>query len=179
MVIDIIALLFIVLALYKGWTKGLIMSLFVLLSYAVALTCAFYFSSKVAGYFKASAGSESKWYSILAFIVVMIGAIILVRIIGKLIEKTAELMLLGMVNRILGIVVFGLFYGSLLAISIVYLQNYELLDDSAIHQAKSGSCLHNYGDWLLKKLTVWMPEIKNMFNNSKQFIEQKATLLPE
>ena len=179
MVIDIIALLFVVLALYKGWSKGLIMSLFVLLSYAVALTCAFYFSSKVAGYFKASAVSDSKWYSILAFIVVMIGAIILVRIIGKLIQKTAELMLLGMVNRILGIVVFGLFYGSLLAISIVYLQNYGLLDDSMIQNAKTGSYLHNYGGWLLNKLTVWMPEIKNMFNNSKQFIEQKATLLPE
>jgi len=96
-----------------------------------------------------------------------------------LIEKTAELMLLGMVNRILGIVVFGLFYGSLLAISIVYLQNYGLLDDSMIQNAKTGSHLHNYGDWLLKKLTVWMPEIKNMFNNSKQFIEQKATLLPQ
>jgi len=179
MVIDIITLLLVVLALYKGWSKGLIMSLFVLLSYAVALTCAFYFSSKVAGYFKASAGSESKWYSILAFIVVMIGAIILVRIIGKLIEKTAELMLLGMINRILGIVVFGLVYGSLLAILIVYLQNYGLLDDSMIQNAKTGSYLNNYGDWLLKKLTVWMPEIKNMFNNSKQFIEQKATLLPE
>ena len=179
MVIDIIALLVVVLALYKGWSKGLIMSLFVLLSYAVALTCAFYFSSKVAGYFKASAGSESKWYSILAFIVVMIGAIILVRILGKLIEKTAELMLLGLVNRILGIVVFGLVYGSLLAISIVYLQNYGLLVDSTIQHAKSGSYLHNYGDWLLRKLTVWVPEIKNMFNSSKQFIEQKATLLPQ
>ena len=179
MVIDIIALLVVVLALYKGWSKGLIMSLFVMLSYVVVLTCAFYFSSKVAGYFKASAGSESKWYSILAFIVVMIGAIILVRIIGKLIEKTAELMLLGLVNRILGIVVFGLVYGSLLAILVVYLQNYGLLEDSTIQHAKSGSYLHKYGDWLLKKLTVWVPEIKSMFNNSKQFIEQKATLLPQ
>jgi membrane protein required for colicin V production len=179
MVIDIIVILVVVLALYKGWSKGLIMSLFVLLSYAVALTCAFYFSSKVAGYFKASAGSESKWYSILAFIVVMIGAIILVRIIGKLIEKTAELMLLGLVNRILGIVVFGLVYGSLLAILVVYLKNYGLLEDSTIQNARAGSYLNNYGDWLLKKLTVWVPEIKNMFNSSKQFIEQKATLLPQ
>ena len=99
MLLNIIATLLIVLAFYKGWSKGLIMSLFVLLSYFIATVLAFHLSGKLAGYFKDSAGSDSKWYSFLAFIAIMLGAIIFVRLVGKLVEKAAEAVMLGLVNK--------------------------------------------------------------------------------
>lgn len=50
MAIDIILLLVLALAFYKGWTQGLIMALFVFVSYFIALALAFQFSGMVQGY---------------------------------------------------------------------------------------------------------------------------------
>jgi len=54
MVTDILLLLVLVMAFYKGWTKGLIMALFVFVSYFIALALAFQFSGLVQGYLKAN-----------------------------------------------------------------------------------------------------------------------------
>lgn len=177
MIPDIIILLVLVLAVYKGWTKGFIMSVFIFLSYFIALALAFHLSGKVAGYFKETAGSDSKWYSFLAFLAVMIGAVILIRLLGKLIEKTAELMLLGLINRILGIVIFGFLYIGLVAVAIVYLKQYGLVGDDVLKDSKTGQYLVPFGNWTITHFTNWLPEMKNLFNNSSEFIQQKSKSL--
>lgn len=177
MIPDIIVLLVLVLAVYRGWTKGFIMSVFVFLSYFIALALAFHLSGKVAGYFKESAGSDSKWYSFLAFLAVMIGAVILIRLLGKLIEKTVELMLLGVINRILGIAIFGFLYTGLLAVAIVYLNKYGLVGDDVLKNSKTGQYLVSFGNWTIIHFTNWLPEMKNLFNNSNEFIQQNSNSL--
>lgn len=172
MLLNIVATLLVVLAFYKGWTKGLIMSLFVLLSYFVATVLALHLSGKLAGYFKDSAGSDSRWYSFLAFIAIMLAGIIIVRLVGKLVEKAAESVMLGMVNRILGVVVYSLIYLSFLSIVLIYLRQFGIIEvDSA---SKTQEYLLKLGDWTTNQYGKWLPEMKNLFNNSADFIKVKA-----
>ena len=103
MLIDILLLILLALAVYKGWSKGFIMAVFVFISYFVALALAFHFSGSVEGYIRKHSSSDSKWFSFLSFILVMIGGIIAVRLVGKLIEKSAELLMLGFFNRLMGL----------------------------------------------------------------------------
>jgi membrane protein required for colicin V production len=177
MLIDIIALLLLVLAIYKGWTQGFIMSIFSFLSYFIAITLAFYFSAKVAGYFKQTAGSDSKWYSFLAFFAVMIGAIIIIRIIGKMVEKAAELMLLGIVNRIAGIAIFGFLYFGLMSVLFVYLIKYQIASTQFLSESRVGNYCIPFGNSIIVHFGDWFPEIKELFKNSKEFIQQKGESL--
>lgn len=177
MLIDIIALLLLVLAIYKGWSQGLIMSIFSFLSFFIAIILAFYFSAQVAGYFKQSTGSDSKWYSFLAFFAVMIGAIIIIRIIGKMIEKVAELMLLGLVNRIAGIIIFGFLYFGLMSVLLVYLTRFQLVSSQFLSESRVGHYCIPFGNWIIESFSDWFPDIKTLFNNSKDYIQQKGESL--
>jgi len=172
MLIDIFLLILLSLAAYKGWTKGFIMAIFVFISYFVALALAFHFSGTVEGYIRSNSSSDSKWYSFLAFILVMIGGIIAVRLVGKLIEKSAELMLLGLVNRVLGILVMATIYISFFAVILVYCSRFGLVGDGQASDSKSLSYLIKYGHWLVAHFSEWMPALKNLFNDAKAIIKQ-------
>lgn len=173
MIIDILLLILLVLALYKGWTKGFIMAIFVFVSYFVALALAFHFSGSVEGYIRTHSSSDSRWFSFLSFILVMIAGIIAVRLVGKLIEKSAELMLLGLVNRFLGILVMCSIYITFFAVILVYCSRFGLLGDGQAADSKSVSYLMRYGQWLVSHFSEWIPALKNLFNEAKAIIKQK------
>lgn len=172
MLTDILLLVLLALAAYKGWTKGFIMAIFMFISYFVALALAFHFSGTVEGYIRSNSSSDSKWYSFLAFILVMIAGIIAVRLVGKLIEKSAELMLLGLVNRVLGILVMATIYITFFAVILVYCSRFGLMGDGQASDSKSLSYLMKYGHWLVAHFSEWMPALKNLFNDARGIIKQ-------
>ena len=172
MLIDIILLILFALAVYKGWTKGFIMAIFVFVSYFVALALAFHFSGTVEGYIRSHSSNDSKWYSFVSFILVMIAGIIAVRLVGKLIEKSAELMLLGLVNRFLGILVMAIIYVTFFAVTLVYCNRFGLMGDSQATDSKSLGYLIQYGRWLVSHFSEWMPALKNLFNDVRGVIKQ-------
>ena len=172
MVIDILLLILLALALYKGWTKGFIMAIFVFVSYFVALALAFHFSGTVEGYLRTHSSSDSKWFSFLSFILVMIAGIIAVRLVGKIIEKSAELMLLGLVNKMLGILVMCVIYVTFFSVTLVYCNRFGLVGDGQANDSKSLSYLMGYGQWLVLHFSEWLPALKNLFNETKDIIKQ-------
>ncbi len=174
MIIDILLLILLVLAVYKGWTKGFIMAIFVFISYFAALALAFHFSGTVEGYIRSHSSSDSKWYSFLAFLLVMIAGIIAVRLVGKIIEKSAELMMLGLVNRFLGILVMAIIYITFFSVTLVYFDRFGLTLDGQSTDSKSLSYLMKYGQWLVSHFSEWMPALKNLFNDAKGVIKQES-----
>jgi membrane protein required for colicin V production len=172
MLTDILLLILLALAVYKGWTKGFIMAIFVFISYFVALALAFHFSGTVEGYIRSNSSSDSKWYSFLAFILVMIAGMIAVRLVGKLIEKSAELMLLGLINRFLGMLVMATIYITFFAVILVYCSRFGLMGDGQVTDSKSLSYLMKYGHWLVSHFSEWMPALKNLFNEARGIIKQ-------
>lgn len=175
MIIDIVLLLVIGLAVYKGWTKGFIMSIFVVISYFIALALALYFSGHVEGYIRSKSPTDSNWFPLISFVLVLVAGIIGVRIIGKIIEKSAEVLLLGYANKVLGIILYTLIYCTLFSVLLVYLQKFELLGKEATTDSKTFSYLDSYGRWLVARFGDWIPAIKNLFNETKDAIQQKST----
>ena len=171
MIIDILLLILLALAVYKGWTKGFIMAIFVFVSYFVALALAFHFSGTVEGYIKTHSSSDSKWFSFLSFVLVMIAGIIAVRLVGKVIEKSAELLMLGFFNRLMGIVVMAFIYATFFAVILVYCSRFGLLGDGQA-DSKSFSYLIRYGQWLVSQFSEWLPALKNLFNDIKGSVKK-------
>lgn len=178
MVTDIILLLILVLAFYKGWTKGLIMALFVFISYFVALALAFQCSGMLQAYLWKGEAAQSRWYGFLAFAIVLVAGIILIRILGKLVEKLAEAALLGVFNRLGGIILFSFIYCSLFAVVLVFL---ESLTGSGLAPASPADAqytsvsmryLLKLGNWVILNFSEWLPAMKNLFNYTQNFIKQ-------
>lgn len=173
MVIDLFLLLFLVMGVYKGWTKGFIMAIATFISFFAALALALQFSGWVEGYLRKHTETDKDWLAFLAFILVLIGAMIAIRLLGKIIEKSVELVMLGLINRLAGVVLFIFIYLSLFAVLLVYLKQFEILgNETAIH-SKSYTYLIDFGGWVIDFFAEWLPAIKNLFNDTKEFIQQK------
>lgn len=174
MVIDLFLLLFGVVAIYKGWTKGFIMAVASFLSFFIALALALQFSGWVEGYLKKQTDSSNEWLSLLSFLLVLIGAIIVIRLLGKLIEKSAELVMLGLVNRLAGILLYLFIYVALYSVLLVYFKQFELVGKDNTNDAKSYVYLIDFGGWVIDFFAEWLPAVKNLFNDTKDFIQQKS-----
>lgn len=119
MVVDLFLLLFLLMGVYKGWTKGFIMAIVSFVSFFAALALALQFSGWVEGYLKQQTATNNEWLAFLAFLLVLIGAIIAIRILGKIIEKSVELVMLGIVNRLAGILLYLFVYVSIFAVVFI------------------------------------------------------------
>ena len=175
MVIDIIAAIVLVFAIYKGWTKGFTMAIFTFASYFISILLALQFSGLVAGYIRDHAKTDSKWYSFLSFALVMIAGIITVRIIGKLIEKSAEALMMGFANKLMGILFFASIYFTLFCIVLVYAERFEIIDVQNVGDSKTYQYFLRFGKWLIGHIADWLPAIKNLFNDTKDAIKQHIT----
>ncbi|MFM1795316.1 MAG: hypothetical protein RL642_1701 [Bacteroidota bacterium] len=174
MVIDLFLLLLLVMGVYKGWTKGFIMAIATFVSFFAALALALQFSGWVEGYLRKQTETDNDWLAFLAFLMVLVGAMIAIRVLGKIIEKSVELVMLGLFNRIVGIGLYLFIYFSLFAVVLVYLKQFEILgNETAIH-SKSYTYLIDFGGWVIDFFAEWLPAIKNLFNDTKEFIQQKS-----
>lgn len=178
MIVDIILLLILVLAVYKGWTKGFIMALFVFVSYFIALALAFQFSGMVQEYLWKGDAGKSKWYGFLAFAIVLIMGIVAVRLLGKLVEKLVEAIMLGIFNRLLGILLYAFIYCSLYAVVMVFLESINrsglvpVSSEKAEYTSISIRYLLKLGNWVIINFSEWVPAMKNMFNYTQTIIKQ-------
>ena len=173
MVIDIITFIILIFAVYKGWTKGFTMAIFTFASYFISILLALQFSGMVAGYIRDYAKSDSKWYSFLSFVLVLVAGIIVVRIVGKILEKSAQVLMLGLPNKLLGILFFSFIYLTVFAIVLVYADKFEMIDQYNVGESKSYDYLLRFGKWFIEQCSKWMPAIKNLFNDTKSAIQEQ------
>lgn len=173
MAIDIIALFLLVLALFKGWTKGLVMAVFTFISYILALIIAFKFSGWVATHYLQDLGEGGgRWSAILAFLLVMVIVMIAVRITGKVIEKSLELMLMGIFNKLAGILLFGVIYFTVYAVVLIYASRFEIIGKSLVGASYTGELLLSWGAKVIDIFAMWIPELNNLFNKVVGLIKQ-------
>lgn len=171
MIIDIITVILLAFAIYKGWTKGFTMAIFTFASYFIAILLALQFSGMLAGYMKNYAKSDSKWYSFLSFVLVLLAGIIAVRIVGKLIEKSAQVLMLGLPNKMLGMLFFSFIYLTVFAVFLVYAEKFEMIDQYNVVNSKSYNYLLRFGKGFVEQCSRWLPDIKNLFNDTKNAIQ--------
>ena len=99
MLIDFTFAALLILAIIKGYQKGLILAAFSIIAFIIGLAAALKLSTAVAAYLKDSISVSAKWMPFIAFALVFFVVVILVRLGAKLIEKTFQGVMLGWLNR--------------------------------------------------------------------------------
>ncbi len=174
MFIDFIFVIILLVACFKGFTKGLIVALFSMLALIIGLAAALKLSAIVSEYLSTETGTTGKWLPFLSFILVFIGVVILVNLAAKLIQKSVELVLLGWVNRLGGVLFYLLLYAIIFSIVLFYVVQLKLVSDETIANSISYTFIKPLGPFVIDKLGEIIPLFKNLFAQLQLFFEALA-----
>ncbi len=174
MFIDFVFAIILVIAVYKGFSKGLIVALFSMLALIIGLAAALKLSAVVSEYLSTSTGTTGKWLPFLSFILVLFLVMLLVNLGAKLIQKSVELVMLGWINRLGGVIFYLLLYAILLSIVLFYLVQLKIVSDETVTNSISYPFIKPVGPYIIDKLGEVIPLFKNLFGQLQAFFENLA-----
>ena len=169
MIIDVAFTVLMIIALVKGYRKGLIVAVFSLLAFIVGLAAAMKLSTVVAGYIGQSVKVSDKWLPVISFVLVFILVALLVRWLAAIIQKTIEIAMLGWLNRLGGIIVYAMLYITVFSVVLFYAQQVKLLKPEVIVASKTWSFIQPWGPKAIDGFAVVIPFFKDMFTKLEAF----------
>ena len=169
MIIDIVFTILMIIALLKGYRKGLIVAVFSLLAFIVGLAAAMKLSTVVAEYIGKAVKVSDKWLPVISFVIVFILVALLVRWLAAIIQKAIEIAMLGWLNRIGGIIVYAMLYITIFSVILFYAQQVKLLKPEVINASKTWSFVQPWGPKAIDGFAVVIPFFKDMFTKLESF----------
>jgi len=171
MIIDFISLILLVMAIFKGYSKGLVVAVFSMLAFFVGLIAAVKLSASVADWMNEKAGSESSWMPFIAFAAVMLAVLILVRLLAKVVERTLSLAFLGSANKLGGILFYLLIYLMFYSIVLFYASNMGILGEETIQSSKTYGIVAPLGPGAVEAIGAAIPVFKGLFRELEDFFD--------
>jgi membrane protein required for colicin V production len=169
MILDLIFVIILVLAIFKGYRRGLIVGLFSFIALIVGLAAAIKLSAIVAGYIGKAVKVSDQWLPIISFAVVFMLVVLLVRLGANLIQRTIEIAMLGWVNRLGGIVLYAALYITVFSIVIFYAEQVHLIKQETIDKSVTYSFVRPWGPKAINGLGTLIPWFKDMFAELEKF----------
>lgn len=167
--IDIAFLICIAMAVWKGYSKGLVVALFSFVGMIVGMLLALKCSAVVAVWLGEETKLDAKWLPFLAFLLIIIGVYFGVRMLAALVQKSLEFAMLGWANRVGGILLYALLYSSLLILVLFYADKMELLSAEAKADSQFYQFMHGFAKPIISFIADALPFIKNMLHQLTDF----------
>ncbi len=172
MIIDIIYLLVLALAVFKGFSQGFVVAIFSFFAIFIGLAAALKLSATIAVWLGRTTNLGERLLPVLAFVIVLVGVAIITRMAAVLIEKTLQFAMLGFINKIAGILLYLILYTIVFSIGLFYAGKINLINSETI----SASHLYNFiQPWGPKAISVFsdvIPWFKNMFLQLEDFFDK-------
>ena len=169
MILDLIFVIILVLAVFKGYRRGLIVGIFSFLALIIGLAAAIKLSTIVAGYIGKAVNVSDQWLPIISFAVVFMLVVLLVRLGANLIERSIEIAMLGWVNKLGGILLYAALYITVFSIVIFYAEQIHLIKQETIQKSVSYSFVQPWGPKAINLLGSVIPWFKDMFGDLEKF----------
>ena len=174
MLLDLIFAVIIVLAIIKGYQRGLVVGLFSLVAVIIGLAAAMKLSTVVAGYIGKNVKVSDQWLPIISFAVVFLIIILLIRLGAKAIEKVVQVAMLGWVNRLCGIVLFAAIYIVVFSVLLFYAEQMKLIQPETINKSVTYSFVQPWGPKAINGFGSIIPVFKDMFGELEYFFDRVA-----
>ena len=169
MLIDIIYLILLALAVFKGYSKGLIVAIFSFLAIFIGLAAALKLSTTVAVWLGKSVNIGERLLPVLAFLIVFIAVAVLTRIVAGLIQKALQLALLGFANRLAGMLLYVILYTIVFSIVLFYASKINLINENTISASYTYNFIEPWGPKAIAIFGEVLPWFKNMFLQLENF----------
>ncbi len=177
MLLDIIFSILLVLAVIRGYRQGLIIGLFSLVAVIIGLAAAMKLSTVVASWIGRAVKVSEEWLPLVSFIVVFIIVVLLIRLGAKAIESTVEVVMMGWLNKLAGIVLYVAIYTIVFSVLLFYAEQMQLLQPATINSSLTYEYVQPWGPRVINGIGSVIPVFKDMFDELKQFFENVSEKL--
>lgn len=156
--LDLIILIPLLLWAWQGYKKGLIISVASLAALILGLYFAFYFSDFTAARLNEYFKIDKAYLAIIAFVVTFVVVVLAIILIGKVLQKFINILMLGFLNKAAG-AVFGILKGALYLSILIWVINFFNPGGHLIKQQyREGSLLYkpveSFGPLLYSRLNL-------------------------
>jgi membrane protein required for colicin V production len=174
MMIDIIFIVLMLVAVFRGMQRGLLVAIFSVVACIVGLAAAVKLSAVVADHLKADAHIHSKWLPILAFILVFVAVVFLVRWMANLIETALDFAFMGWLNKLGGVVLYVALFIAVYSIVLFYGTHAHIISQQTIASSKVYKFIEPWGLAVIDGIGKLVPIFKNMFIELEEFFSDLA-----
>ena len=171
MLIDLVFVILIFAAIFKGLRNGLIIALFTLVGYILGLALAVKLSTVAADYIGSAVNISQRWLPLVAFILVFVGVVVAVRLGAKALEGVVQVAMLGWLNRLGGILFFALLYIFVFSIVLFYLSQTGFIKEETAQASVAYPSIQPLGPKVIDGLSAVVPLFKNMFTELEAFFD--------
>lgn len=172
MIIDVTFIIVMIVAVFKGFSKGIVVGVFSFLAFIIGLAAALKLSTIVAHHFETTGGISAKWLTVISFILVFIVVAFLVNIGARLLKKTVSLAMLGWLDKLGGIFFYIIIYTIIFSVILFFAEKTFLIKRETI----AGSSVHDYvapwGPKVIDNLGKIIPVFKDLFSQLQTFFEK-------
>lgn len=178
MIPDIIAVVILLLAIIKGYQRGLIVGIFSFLAIVIGLAAALKLSSLAAGYIGKAINISDTWLPVISFAVVFIIIVLLVRLGANMIQRTVEFSMLGWVNRLGGIIFYIAIFFLVYSVLLFYADQLNLVQEETREKSIAYNYIQPWGPRVIDGMGSAVPFFKGMFADLQLFFDGLAQKIP-
>lgn len=161
--LDAAGVIIILVFFIRGYMKGLILAAFSVIAILLGILCALKLSQSFASWLLANDYVSTPWAQVVSYIVLFIGVVLLVRLIGKMVEKAAEGLLLGTVNKLLGGLLYA-FLGAVVWSSLLWIGGRaHIIPEKTMNESVTYASLSALAPWFFEVAGSLLPFVKDTF----------------
>lgn len=179
MAIDWIYVIFLAVFLFRGYRKGLILAIFSIVALLVGMAAALKLSGTVAGWLFEPQPRLAWWAPLLVYILVFFVVAFLVRIVGKVLQKSVEIVALGWFNRFTGALIYGLVWSMVFSIFLWLLAQMAVLSPKTIAASHTYPFLEPLAPRIMALCGNIIPVLKDGFDELGNLFENVNRQLAE
>lgn len=172
MIFDILFVIFLGAGFYWGYQKGIIYSVFSLAAYFIGIIGALKFSYVAIKFLHSSLSLGSKAMAIVAFIVMFLLIVLLVKLVAWALEQVLKTFSLNLVNQLIGGVIFSVISLYLLCVLVWFLNKWDVFPDHQKMTSHVYPYIANTGPAVVEFSGKIVPMFKSAFNDLDELIKK-------
>jgi membrane protein required for colicin V production len=169
MLIDVVFLILMVVAIFKGISKGFIVAVFSFVAYIIGLAAALKLSAVVAVHLHEKMNATAYWLPVLSFIIVFAIVVLVIRLGAAVVKKVAGFVLLGWADALAGIVLYGIMYLMVYSVILFFATRIKLISPDLQATSRTYSFIAPFGPKVMSWVGNAIPFFSHMFADLSKF----------
>jgi membrane protein required for colicin V production len=172
--IDIVFAIILVIAVYKGYSRGLIVAVFSFIGVTVGLAGALKLTNVTVFYAQQHWGMHTRWLPVLCFAVLFLGIILLIRLLATLLQGLVEVAMMGWLNKLGGIILYSAIFIIVYSILLWIANQLYWLSPETKLKSVVYPYIEHLGPAVIDGLGRIIPIFKGLFSDLQSFFDHAA-----
>lgn len=172
--IDIVFAIILVFAIYKGYSRGLIVAVFSFVAVTIGMAAALKLTTVAVLYAQQHWQVHTRWLPVLCFISLFVGVVLLVRLGATLMQTLIELAMMGWINKLGGIILYSAIFIIAYSVLLWIANQLYWLSPETKMQSVVYPYIEHLGPAVMNGLGKVIPLFKDMFAGLQSFFDNAA-----